>query len=194
MITRNILAAAALAGTLAVAAPAAFAQNQPIVGISTVTTYSIDATITAVDTAKRTITFTGPAGRTLTRNVGQGVNMTTSKVGDVVSIAFEDKLSFVVSGPNVKTPGDRELNVTAMAGGNRGAAGVMADQAVANWYVTSVDAAGGKVSIVNPAGGEVRTYNVITAEGRAQLPRIKPGDKLTAIDSQVLVVAVGPKK
>ena len=50
------------------------------------------------------------------------------------------------------------------------------------------------MSIVNPAGGEVRTYNVATAEGRAQLPRIKPGDKLTAIDSQVLIVAVGPKK
>jgi hypothetical protein len=183
MITRNIFAAAALAGTLAIAVPA-FAQNQPIVGISTVTTYSIDATIT----------FTGPAGRSLTRNVSPGVDMTTSKVGDVVSIAFEDKLSFVVSGPNAKTPGDRELNVTAMAGGNRSAAGVMADQAVANWYVTAVDAAGGKVSIVNPAGGEVRTYSVATAEGRAQLPRIKPGDKLTAIDSQVLVVAVGPKK
>ena len=204
MITRNIFAAAALAGTLAIAVPA-FAQNQPIVGISTVTTYSIDATITAIDTAKRTVTFTGPAGqhverlprendRLVTRNVSPGVDMTTSKVGDVVSIAFEDKLSFVVSGPNAKTPGDRELNVTAMAGGNRSAAGVMADQAVANWYVTAVDAAGGKVSIVNPAGGEVRTYSVATAEGRAQLPRIKPGDKLTAIDSQVLVVAVGPKK
>jgi hypothetical protein len=193
MIARNILAAAALAGAFALAAPA-LAQNQPIVGISTVTTYSIDATITAIDAAKRTITFTGPAGRSLTTNVGQGVNMTTSKVGDVVSIAFEDKLSFVVSGPNAKTPADRELNVTAMAGGNRGAAGVMADQAVANWYVTSVDAAGGKLSIVNPAGGEVRTYSVTTAEGRAQLPRIKPGDKLTAIDSQVLIVAVGPKK
>jgi hypothetical protein len=186
MIARNILAAAALAGAFALAAPA-LAQNQPIV-------YSIDATITAIDAAKRTITFTGPAGRSLTTNVGQGVNMTTSKVGDVVSIAFEDKLSFVVSGPNAKTPADRELNVTAMAGGNRGAAGVMADQAVANWYVTSVDAAGGKLSIVNPAGGEVRTYSVTTAEGRAQLPRIKPGDKLTAIDSQVLIVAVGPKK
>jgi hypothetical protein len=183
MIARNILAAAALAGAFALAAPA-LAQNQPIVGISTVTTYSIDATITAIDAAKRTITFTGPAGRSLTTNVGQGVNMTTSKVGDVVSIAFEDKLSFVVSGPNAKTPADRELNVTAMAGGNRGAAGVMA----------SVDAAGGKLSIVNPAGGEVRTYSVTTAEGRAQLPRIKPGDKLTAIDSQVLIVAVGPKK
>ena len=131
MIARNILAAAALAGSLAVAAPT-FAQNQPIVGISTVTTYSIDATITTIDTTKRTITFTGPAGRSLTRNVGQGVNMTTSKVGDVVSIAFEDKLSFVVSGPNAKTPGDREPNVTTTAGGNRDAAGVMADQPVAN--------------------------------------------------------------
>lgn len=193
MITRKFLIAAALAGTLAATGPA-FAQGQPIVGISTVTTYSIDATITAIDPAKRTITFTGPAGRSITRSVGQGVRMDTGKVGDVVSLAFEDKLSFVVSGPNMKTPGDRELNVTAMSGTGRSAAGVVADQAVANWYVTAVDAAGGRISIVNPAGGEVKTYGVATAAGREQLPRIKPGDKLTAIDSQVLIVAVGPKK
>jgi len=195
MLTKRFLMTAAVAGALtATTLGTAFAQSQPIVGISTVTTYSIDATITAIDPAKRTITFTGPAGRSLTHRVSDGVKMDTSKVGDMVSIAFEDKLSFVLAGPHARTPRDRNLNVVAGAAGNNRAAGVMADQAVATWWVTAVDPSAGKISVVNPGGGEVRTYNVMTAEGRAQLPRVKPGDNLTAIDTQVLIMAVTPKK
>jgi hypothetical protein len=197
MFTKRFLIAAAFAGTLAATSAtvgAAFAQGQPIVGISTVTTYSIDATITAIDPAKRTVTFTGPAGRSLTSNVSPGVKMDTSKVGDVVSAAFEDKLTFVLSGPNTATPGGRDLSVTAAASTGTRAAGVMADQAIANWWVTGVNTSANTISLVNPNGGEVRTYNVTTPEGRAQLPRVKTGDKLTAIDTQVLVVAITPKK
>ena len=195
MLTKRFLMTAAVAGALtATTLGTAFAQSQPIVGISTVTTYSIDATITAIDPAKRTITFTGPAGRSLTHRVSDGVKMDTSKVGDVVSIAFEDKLSFVLSAPNARTPRDRNLNIVAGAAGNNRAAGVMADQSVATWWVTAVDPSAGKISVVNPGGGEVRTYNVLTGEGRAQLPRVKPGDNLTAIDTQVLIMAVTPKK
>jgi hypothetical protein len=193
MFTKRFLIVAAFAGTLA-ATGAAFAQGQPIVGISTVTTYSIDATITAIDPAKRTVTFTGPAGRSLTSNVSPGVKMDTSRVGDLVSAAFEDRLTFVLSGPNASTPRDRDLNVTAAATSGNRAAGVSADQAVASWWVTGVNAPAGTISIVNPTGGEVRTYNVTTPEGRAQLPRVKTGDKLTAINTQVLVVAITPKK
>jgi hypothetical protein len=34
---------------------------------------------------------------------------------------------------------------------------------------------------------------VVTPEGREQLPRIKAGDYLTAIDSQVAVVSIAPR-
>ncbi len=193
MFAKRLLIAAMVAGSLATST-AAFAQGQPIVGISTVTTYSVVGTITAIDTANRTVTFTGPAGRSVTHKVGAGVQMDGSKVGDRVALAFEDKLSFVLSGPNTKTPGDRDVNVAAAATSGNRAAGAMADQAVANWWVTAVNPAAGTVSLVNPAGGEVRTYNVSTPQGREQLPRVKPGDKLTAIDTQVLVVAIAPAK
>ena len=193
MFTKRFLIAAVLAGTIATTG-AAFAQSQPIVGISTVTTYSVDATITAIDPAKRTVTFTGPAGRSITAKVSDGVKMDTSKVGDAVSAAFENKLTFVLSGPNAATPRDRDLNVTAAATSGNRAAGVMADQTVANWWVTGVNPSAGTISVVNPNGGEVQTYSAASAEGRAQLPRVKTGDKLTAIDTSVLVVAISPKK
>ncbi len=193
MFTKRFLIAAALAGSIATAG-AAFAQSQPIVGISTVTSYSVDATISAIDPAKRTVTFTGPAGRSVTANVGPGVKMDTSKVGDAVSASFENKLTFVLSGPNATTPRDRDLSVTAAASSGNRAAGAMADQTVANWWVTGVNPSAGTISVVNPNGGEVQTYSAATPEGRAQLPRVKTGDKLTAIDTSVLVVAISPKK
>ncbi len=194
MFTKRFLMTAAIAGTLATTAGAAFAQGQPVVGISTVTTYSIDATITAIDPAKRTVTFTGPAGRSLTSSVSPGVKMDTSKVGDLVSAAFENKLTFVLSGPNAKTPRDRDLSVTATASSGSSAAGAKAEQTVANWWVTGVNPSAGTISVVNPSGGEVQTYTAATAEGRAQLPRVKTGDNLTAIDTSVLIVAITPKK
>ncbi|MBM3646817.1 MAG: hypothetical protein FJX11_03400 [Alphaproteobacteria bacterium] len=195
MFDRRFVIGAVLAGSIVATGPAlAQSPGQPVVGISTVTTYSADARITAVDTAARTVTLVYSNGATVTRKVGPSVaNFAQAKVGDTVSIAFEDKLTFVLSGPNARPPRDRDVNVTAAAAMGGSAGGVSADQAVANWWVTAVNATAGTISLVNPRGGEVRTFNVATAEGRAQLPRVKPGDYLTVIDSQVAVVAIGPK-
>jgi hypothetical protein len=74
-----------------------------------------------------------------------------------------------------------------------GAAGVSASESIGNWWVVGVNPAANTISLVNPAGGEVRTYNVTTQAGREQLPRVKVGDSLTAINTQVLVVAITPK-
>ena len=193
MLTRRILIAASMAGSM-LAAGSAFAQGQPIVGISTVTTYSADARITAVDPAARTVTLAFTNGATAVRQVSPSVaNFAQTKVGDMVSLAFEDRLTFVLSGPNTRTPGDRDTTVTVAAGTGTSVAGASAGQAVASWWVTAVNPTAGTISLVNPAGGEIRTYNVSTPEGRAQLPRVKPGDSVTAINSSVAVVAITPK-
>ena len=90
----------------------AFAQGQPIVGISTVTTYSADARITAVDPANRTVSLAFTSGATAVRQVSPSVaNFAQTKVGDMVSLGFEDRLTFVLSGPNTKTPRDRDTTV-----------------------------------------------------------------------------------
>lgn len=193
MFNRRFVLGATLAGSMLFAA-AAFAQGQAIVGISTVTTYSADARITAVDPAKRTVSLAFTNGATAVRQVSPSVaNFAQAKVGDMVSLAFEDRLTFVLSGPNTKTPGDRDASVTVAAGTGTSVAGASAGQAIANWWVTAVNPSAGTISLVNPAGGEIRTYNVATPEGRAQLPRVKPGDSLTAINSSVAVIAITPK-
>jgi hypothetical protein len=193
MINRRYLMAGAFVGA-ALAAGGARAQNQATVGISTVTTYSADARITAVDPSTRTVSLAFTNGATATRTVSPAVaDFSARRVGDMVSVGFEDKLTFVLSGPNVATPRDRDTSVTAAASTGQSAAGVSASEAIANWWVVGVNPAAGTISLVNPAGGEVRTYNVTTPAGREQLPRVKIGDSLTAINTQVLVVSITPK-
>ena len=193
MINRRYLMAGAFAGA-ALAAGGARAQNQATVGISTVTTYSADARITAVDPSTRTVSLAFTNGATATRTVSPAVaDFSARKVGDMVSVGFEDRLTFVLSGPNVATPRERDMSVTAAASTGQSAAGVSASEAIANWWVVGVNPAAGTISLVNPAGGAVRTYNVTTPAGREQLPRVKAGDSLTAINTQVLVVSITPK-
>lgn len=196
MFTRKFLIGASLAGStvLASVTGAAFAQQTtPIVGISTVTTYAAIARVTAVDTAARTVTLAYTNGAVATRKVSPSVaNFAQTKIGDTVVLGLEDKLTFVLSGPNAKPPRDRDVSVTTATSGANSALGLATDQEVATWWVTGVDTANGRISVVNPAGGEVRTYNVATPEGRAQLPRVKTGDYLTAIDSQIAVVSIAP--
>jgi hypothetical protein len=57
----------------------------------------------------------------------------------------------------------------------------------------SVDPAANTITLVNPGGGEVRTYSVTSEIGRQQLPRVKSGDSLTLINSRVVVASITPK-
>jgi hypothetical protein len=141
MIGRRYLIASAFAGVI-VAAGSALAQ-QATVGIQTVTTYSADARITAVDPAARTVSLAFTNGATATRTVSQAVaDFGARKVGDMVSVGFEDRLTFVLSGPNVATPRERDTSVTAAASATgMGAAGVSASEAIANWWVVGVNPA-----------------------------------------------------
>jgi hypothetical protein len=198
MFSKRRLSAVAIAGSL-LAAGSAFAQGapgtKPIVGLSTVTTYSVDGRITAIDPKTRMVTLTLPSGATVNRKVSAAVqNLGIVKVGDEVFVGYEEKLSFVLSGPNAKTPRDRSVSVAVGAAGPKAEAGAAASQSIANWWVVGVDVAGGKISVVDPSGGQVRTYSVTTPEARAGLPRVKTGDYLTAIDSLILVVSITPKK
>ncbi len=198
MFNKRRLIALVLVGSV-VAAGSALAQGAPgttpIVGLSTVTTYSVDGRVTAIYPTTRMVTLTLISGATVSHKVSEAVqNLGVVKVGDQVFVGYEEKLSFVLSGPNARPPRDRDNSVVVGASGPRAEAGVAASQTVANWWVVGVDASAGTLSLVYPAGGQVRTYNVVTPEGRAQLPRGKTGDYLTAIDSLILVVSITPKK
>jgi hypothetical protein len=194
MFNRRSLIAASFALPMATVA-SALAQSQAITGIATSTTYSIDGRITAVDPAARTVTLTYPNGSTGTYKVAAAVaNFANTKVGDVVTAALDEKRTFVLSGPNTKVPGDMSMSTTAAVATSTAAAGASSSKVIANWWVTSVDPAAGKISLVDPGGGQVRTYSVTDQAARTDLSRVKPGDSLTSINSETVAVSITPKR
>jgi hypothetical protein len=194
MLIRRSLIAISFAGS-ALAGGYVFAQqDQASVGIQTTTRYSLDGRIAAVDTSARTITITSAEGTQRLLNVSpMAANITSTKVGDNVVVGIEDTRTFVLSRPGVQTPSPGAASVTGAVETRQGVAGARISESVANWVVVRVDPAANTITLVNPGGGEVRTYNVTSDAGRQQLPRVKQGDSLTEINSRLVVAAITPK-
>jgi len=194
MLSRRSLIVVALAGS-ALAGGHAYAQDQATVGIQTTTHYSIDGRIAAVDINARTLTITSADGTNRMLTVSpMAANITSTKVGDNVVAGIEDTRTFVLSSPGVKTPAPGAASAAgAVETSQGGVAGARVSQSIANWVVVSVNPAGNTITLVNPSGGEVRTYDVTTDAGRQQLPRVKQGDSLTEINSRVVVASITPK-
>ena len=194
MLNRRSLIVIALASS-ALAGGNAFAQGQATVGIQTTTHYSIVGRIAAVDANARTLTITSADGTNRMLNVSpMAANITSTKVGDNVEVAVEDTRTFVLSSPGVQTPGPGAASAAvAVETSQGGVAGARLSQSIGNWVVVSVNPAGNTITLVNPGGGEVRTYDVTTDAGRQQLPRVKQGDSLTELNSRLVVAAITPK-
>lgn len=193
MLNRRFLVTTALS-FCAAAGGAGVVQGQPVVGIQTITSYYSDGRITAVDPTARTVTVTFPNGATRTHNVSPTVaNFSATRIGDTVTVGFEDRLTFVLSGSNSSMP--RESNDVAAGAITRGqrVAGIGAAETIRNWWVVGVDPTAGTLTLVDPSSGPLRTFKVTTQAGREQLPRVKVGDGLTAINNQVLVISIGPR-
>jgi hypothetical protein len=164
----------------------AFAQ-QPITGITVTDKVSAAGTIKAIDPANRSVTVTLDNGPTVTGRVNDAVGgFGLMKVGDRISAGYEQKIGFVLSAPGASTPANAIDAATATSRGGELPAGASAVQMVGTWTVVKADPAANTISLVNPAGGQVRTFEVQTPEGRSQLTRVKPGDKLTMSYSDVV--------
>ena len=193
MLSRRSLIVVTLAGS-ALNSGHAFAQGQATVGIQTTTHYSIAGRIAAVDTNARTLTITSADGTQRMLNVSpMAANITSTKVGDNVELGVEDTRTFVLSSPGVQTPSPGAASAAGAVETSQGVAGARVSQSIGNWTVVSVNPAGNTITLVNPGGGEVRTYDVTTDAGRQQLPRVKQGDNLTEINSRLVVASITPK-
>ena len=194
MLKRRSVIAVALAGS-ALAAGRSFAQpDQATVGIQTTTRYSLEGRIAAVDTNARTVSISSAGGTNRMLNVSpMAANITSTKVGDNVVLGVEDTRTFVLSSPGVATPAPGAASVAGAVETKQGVEGARVSKSIANWVVVSVNPTGNTITLVNPGGGEVRTYDVTTDIGRQQLPRVKQGDNLTEINSRLVVASITPK-
>ena len=194
MFSRRSLIAVAVAGSALAGGHAAAQPDQATVGIQTTTRYSLEGRIAAVDTNAHTVAITSADGTRRMLGVSPlAANISSTKIGENVVLGVEDTRTFVLSSPGVQTPPSGAGSAAMAVEGNRGAAGGRLSTAIATWTVVGVDPAANTITLVNPGGGEVRTYDVTTQAGRQQLPRVKQGDNLTEINSRLVVASITPK-
>jgi hypothetical protein len=194
MFYRRSLMAGALVGA-ALPGSHSFAQpDQATAGIQTTTQYSLEGKIAGVDTGARTVTIASADGTSRMLKVSPlAASISSTRVGDNVVLGVEDTRTFVLSSPGVQTPAPRAGSAAVAVETSQGAAGGRLSKSIANWTVVSADPAANTITLVNPGGGEVRTYNVTTEIGRQQLPRVKRGDSLTEINGQLVVASITPR-
>ncbi len=175
-------------------APSTRAQSPdspPVGGISMTNSESVDGRITSVDAKSRQVTVALYDGKTVSGKVSEGVGgLDLVKVGDRVHAVLEETMTFVLSGPNAATPTNSAVAGMAVSGPNRLPAGIVGRKSVSSWLVVRTSVADNTISLVEPFGGQIQTFNVRTPEGRAALPRVKPGDKLTVVHTELMFAGV----
>jgi hypothetical protein len=190
--TYAAFATAALIASGAARAPAQIPGDRPLVGVSLASSMPIAAVVAGIDPNGETVTLVLPGGTTSTQKVSSGSaqNLRQLKVGEVVNVTYKERLTFIVSEPNAKTPPPQEAVAAMAAYHPQKELGALAAQDVRNFYVIAADPATKTLSVVDSNGGAVRTLAVDDPYAQAQLPLMKPGYKLTVIGVQAVIVAI----
>jgi hypothetical protein len=162
-------------------------------GIGSSQTITARAKVQAIDLATREVTLVGPEGNMFTVHAGDAVrNLDKVKVGDTVVATYYASIVLVLSAPGTQIP-DNQVNA-AMARAAKGQmpAGALGTKMVVTGTVVAVDLVNHTISLVNPSGGMVHTFNVTDARQQAVLKRVKVGDSLTAIGTEAFAIALEP--
>lgn len=148
---------------------------------------TLTAKIDAVDTANRTVTVTGPLGRTVTLKVDERVkNFAQVKAGDEIVLKYLEAVSvaLVKGGPGRSETQTTTGLVTAPAGAKPGAAIAQTTKIVAR--VESVDPKTQTVLLQGPNG----RYAEVKVRDAAVFADVKAGDDVVATFTEALVVEV----
>jgi hypothetical protein len=194
MMLRALILALLLGGIAVPTNAQVIAQQPPITGITVGSTGFAQGRIVSVDLPTRKVTIETTDGRTVQGTVSPAIGgLDRVKPGDRVEAAYEERLSFVLSRPGTATPANRLNSALVTSAPHQLPVGVLASEGAATLLVVSTDISANKISLVNPAGGPIHTYDVTTPEGRSQLPRVKPGDSLTITFANYVFGAVTRK-
>ncbi|HQR45349.1 MAG TPA: hypothetical protein PLB02_06770 [Thermoanaerobaculia bacterium] len=174
-----VLAVVTLVALLAL--PAAAAEKAPEAKVSNVQTLTV--TITAIDPAKRLITFKGPGGQTETVEATEAVKRFNElKVGDQVTIKYTEKLVARIAKPG-------EMSSASVGGGRSEGAkpgGALKGEATIVVTLMNVDPSVPSVTF-KTAEGDVKTIHV---KDKKNMEGFKAGDKVAITYSESLAVDV----
>jgi hypothetical protein len=171
----------------------AFAQASDMGGIAHTESVSARAVVKTIDLQTRTMTLEGAGGDTIALKVGEQVrNLPQVRPGDTVIAHYYMSSAYVLAPPGSKLPDDSLTTVGARAAPGDKPGAAVGSKLVVSGLVVGVDPTLHTVSLVDPAGGGVRTMNVVTPEGQQSMKLIKVGDTITAIITAAMLVGVEP--
>jgi Cu/Ag efflux protein CusF len=195
---RNLMPCLVLVASIALLSPftaSAWAQASGMLGAGDTNTVTARATVKSVDMKTRMVTLVGPHGETMTMKAGDQVqNLAQVKPGDIVVARYYESAAYVVAPPGTKLPEDAMAVAEAKAVPGERPAGGVAAKTIVTGLVVGVNPVAHTISLVDPAGGEVRTLNVKDPQYQQMMGSIKVGDTITAVISEALVAAVEPAK
>jgi hypothetical protein len=186
---RRASAPAALAAALALAAVSAHADEA---GAHLKRGGEMTETVTVVsfDPATRDLVVKTEAGETETIRVPEAArNAQNLKAGDRIKATYRLEAAFRISPHGAGTVENSQTMEATRAEHGALPGGRISNRMIVTGAVVGVDQAAHTVRLVNPQGGEVHTIYVPSAEGRAVLAKLKPGDKITAEISESLLIS-----
>jgi|SRR5271166_3013925 len=171
----------------------AFAQAPGMAGIGQTESVSARATVKTIDLQTRTVTLETPGGNTIVLKVPEQVrNLPQVKPGDTVIAHYYTSTAYVLAPPGTKLPENSLTVAGARAKPGEKPAGAVGSKMVVTGLVVGVDPTSHTLSLVDPAGGPIRTVNVITPQGQRSMKLIKVGDTITAIITEAVLIGVEP--
>jgi Cu/Ag efflux protein CusF len=191
----GILAAASLIP--AAMTTSAVAQTNPTYSnvIPQSETATVHAKITDINPETRDITLKSRSGHSLTLTAGSAVRLDMLKVGDTVNAQYYRSVAFMITPPQggmgVPAPGQDEI-AQMIAQPAQAPGGVGVRMTKISGTVVGIDMAAHSIDLVDPSGGGIYTVDVTNPDRIAMLPKLKVGDTITAVISQMLAVSIDP--
>lgn len=192
---RTGLLAAAAAMALGLAAPAAHAQVGAGGVSADVAVTTARARITGIDAKTRTLTVRGPAGNVFKLVAGPDVrNFAQIRKGDDIVVRYTQSVAYVISPADTKLPDVAAADGAVRAAPGAKPGGAVGERVAITGTIVGVDPAGHVLSVVDQHGGPVHNFAVVDPERQAQLPMLKVGDKITAVFTEAVAIAVEPAR
>jgi translation initiation factor IF-1 len=154
-------------------------------GAIIVDTFTVTATVTGIDAAKRDVTLVTPNGHKTTYKAGpEVVNFAQIQIGDQVKATLTEEVAVYIG--KDAPPSDMAATGVALAPVGAKPGGVMVDTTRVTAKVTAVNAKTHKVTFQLPDG----TSKTVKVASKVDLSKVQPGDDVTVQMGEGLAITV----
>jgi hypothetical protein len=129
-------------------------------------------------------------GATTVVKAGPAIRLEMLKVGDQVDARYIRSTTLMTSQPGTKVPPNMVDAAAARPMTAPGGVAVMATRISA--IVVGINVAANQISVVDPTGGAVYAVDVTDPEHQKALPKLKIGERITAVVTESLAVSIVP--